>query len=136
MARNVVLVAFGIVVGTVFGAALQIHAAAEGGASDQVEKQEVAEVPEVAEPTPEPGYGVWDRLAQCESSGRWNRNSGNGYFGGLQEDLVFWRRHGGLAYASRPDLATRGAQIAVAQQGLSVQGWQAWPVCSRVIGVR
>jgi Transglycosylase-like domain len=27
---------------------------------------------------------VWDRLAQCESSGNWAINSGNGYFGGLQ----------------------------------------------------
>jgi hypothetical protein len=137
MARTFVVGAlFGAVVATVFGAALQIHAAAEGGAADQVEKAEPAEVPEVAKPTPEPAYGVWDRLAQCESSGRWQLNTGNSYFGGLQEDLVFWRRHGGLAYASRPDLATRGAQIAVAQQGLSVQGWQAWPACSRRLGLR
>ena len=27
---------------------------------------------------------VWDRVAQCESSGNWNINTGNGFFGGLQ----------------------------------------------------
>ena len=26
---------------------------------------------------------VWDSVAQCESSGNWNINSGNGYYGGL-----------------------------------------------------
>jgi hypothetical protein len=132
---------FGAVVVAVGGAALGIHAADEAGsgASDELypEKAEQPEVREVAAvPTPEPAYGIWDDLAHCESSGRWHLNSGNSYFGGLQEDLVFWRRHGGLAYASRPDLATRGAQIAVAQRGLAVQGWQAWPACSRRLGLR
>jgi len=127
---------FGAVVVAVGGAALGIHAADEGGTSDEVEKSEQPDEALVAVPTPEPAYGLWDRLAHCESSGRWHLNTGNSYFGGLQEDLVFWRRHGGLAYAPRPDLASRGAQIAVAQRGLAVQGWGAWPVCSRVIGVR
>jgi hypothetical protein len=84
----------------------------------------------------EPVYGVWDRLAQCESTGRWNANTGNGYYGGLQEDMTFWRNHGGLAYAARPDLASRATQIAVAQRGQAVQGWGAWPVCSRRVGLR
>lgn len=79
---------------------------------------------------------VWEMLAGCESTHRWWINSGNGYFGGLQMDLMFWRRHGGLQYAARPDLASREEQIAVAIVGQSIQGWRAWPVCSRVIGVR
>ena len=79
---------------------------------------------------------VWDRLAACESTSRWNVNTGNGYYGGLQQDMTFWRRHGGLAYAPRPDLAPRTAQIAVAQRGQTVQGWGAWPVCSRRLGLR
>lgn len=95
--------------------------------------------PPAAEETvapPKPIYTVWDRLAQCESSGRWWINTGNGYFGGLQQDMTFWRRHGGLAYASRPDLASREDQIAVAEVGLGVQGWGAWPWCSRFLGLR
>ena len=26
----------------------------------------------------------WDAIAQCESSGNWSTNTGNGYYGGLQ----------------------------------------------------
>jgi Transglycosylase-like domain len=79
---------------------------------------------------------IWDALAECESSGRWNVNTGNGYYGGLQEDLVFWRNYGGPAYASRPDLASPAAQIAVAAKGQRSEGWKAWPVCSRRLGLR
>ena len=92
---------------------------------------------EVEEVTPDaPSEAVWDNLAWCESTGRWHLASGNGYYGGLQMDMTFWRRHGGSQYAARPDLASREVQIAVARAGQAVQGWLAWPVCSRVIGVR
>lgn len=79
---------------------------------------------------------VWEALASCESDGNWRTNTRNGYYGGLQEDLVFWRRYGGLSYAARPDLATPEAQITVAQRGLASQGWRAWPLCSRRLGLR
>lgn len=80
---------------------------------------------------------VWARLADCESHGNWQAISDNGlYFGGLQEDLRFWRNYGGTAYAARPDLATPAAQIAVAIRGQAAQGWGSWPVCSRRIGLR
>lgn len=80
--------------------------------------------------------GIWDRLAQCESSGNWASRSNSRYKGGLQEDQVFWSNYGGLAYAPRPDLASRAQQIVVAERGLAAQGWSAWPVCSHVIGMR
>ena len=80
--------------------------------------------------------GVWARLAQCESNGRWSTNTGNGYYGGLQEDLTFWRNYGGLGYAPRPDLASPSAQMAVAERGRAHQGFGAWPVCSRRLGLR
>ncbi|GCD98211.1 transglycosylase family protein [Embleya hyalina] len=78
---------------------------------------------------------VWDRLAECESSGRWNLDSGNGYYGGLQILPSTWDEAGGQEYADRPDRATREEQIAVAERILSVQGWEAWPQCARQIGV-
>ncbi|MFI1967268.1 transglycosylase family protein [Streptomyces pathocidini] len=78
--------------------------------------------------------GVWDRIAQCESSGRWNVNSGNGYYGGLQFWHDTWVEHGGLAYAERADLATREEQIKVARTVQAKQGWKAWPVCSKRAG--
>jgi hypothetical protein len=84
---------------------------------------------------------VWDRLAQCEASGNWAANTGNGYRGGLQMDAAFWSNHGGLRYAPAPHLATRAQQTQVAINGRDglvgkAQGWGAWPVCSRKLGLR
>lgn len=85
---------------------------------------------------PNPPPGVWDRLAGCESGGNWASVSNPRYKGGLQMDATFWARYGGLAYAPAPQFATRAQQIAVAIRGQAVQGWGAWPVCSRVVGLR
>lgn len=78
----------------------------------------------------------WSCVAECESSGRWHVNTGNGFYGGLQFWQPTWEEFGGLAYASRADLATREQQIAVAQEVLAVQGWEAWPVCARRYGLQ
>lgn len=83
----------------------------------------------------EPPWGVWDRLSICESTSNWRANTGNGYFGGTQMDMTFWRRYGGPEFAPRPDLATRAQQIVIAERGLAVQGPGAWPICSRVAGL-
>lgn len=76
---------------------------------------------------------AWDRLAQCESGGRWNINTGNGYYGGLQFSPSTWRAFGG---SGLPHQASRGQQIAVAERTLAAQGWNAWPSCSRKMGLR
>ena len=73
----------------------------------------------------------WGCLAQCESSGRWDANTGNRFYGGLQFWQPTWKAFGGLAYAPRADLATRDEQIRVAEEVLRVQGWEAWPVCAK-----
>ncbi|MFF4171582.1 transglycosylase family protein [Streptomyces sp. NPDC001744] len=77
----------------------------------------------------------WGCVAECESGGRWNANTGNGYYGGLQFWQPTWAGYGGLAYARRADLATRAQQITVAEEVLRVQGWSAWPTCSRKYGL-
>jgi len=77
----------------------------------------------------------WGCLAECESSGRWDANTGNGFYGGLQFWQPTWEDFGGLAYAPRADLATREEQTAVAEKVLAAQGWEAWPVCSRRYGL-
>lgn len=82
------------------------------------------------------GPGVWDRLAQCESSGNWAINTGNGYFGGLQFLQATWEGFGGGAFAPRADLASREQQIIVAERVRARQGWGAWPECSRKLGLR
>ncbi|MFB7947064.1 transglycosylase family protein [Kitasatospora phosalacinea] len=78
---------------------------------------------------------VWDRLADCESGGDWQADTGNGYYGGLQIWPPTWREAGGLRYADRPDHAGRRQQITVAEEVLRRQGWQAWGGCAREIGV-
>jgi resuscitation-promoting factor RpfB len=78
----------------------------------------------------------WDALAQCESTGNWAINTGNGFFGGVQFDQNTWERQGGLRYAPRADLATREEQIAIAEVTRARQGWGAWPTCSGRIGAR
>ncbi|WP_424214495.1 transglycosylase family protein [Streptomyces sp. BI20] len=81
------------------------------------------------------GEWPWDCVADCESSGRWDTNTGNGFYGGLQFWQPTWEEHGGRAYARRADLATRGQQITVAEAVLGDQGWGAWPVCSERYGL-
>lgn len=77
-----------------------------------------------------PNDGVWDRIAQCESGGNWQINTGNGYYGGLQFSAGTWRAHGGTAYAPTADKASKSQQIAVATKVQAAQGWGAWPNCS------
>lgn len=77
----------------------------------------------------------WGCVAECESSGDWHINTGNGYYGGLQFWQPTWVEHGGLRYARRADLATRAQQIKVAEEVLRTQGWKAWPVCSKRYGL-
>ena len=75
---------------------------------------------------------TWNDIAQCESSGNWHINTGNGYYGGLQFSQSTWAAFGGLQYAPRADLATKAQQIAVAERTLAVQGWGAWTCAAKV----
>ncbi|AEF41941.1 resuscitation-promoting factor [Hoyosella subflava] len=79
---------------------------------------------------------TWDALAQCESTGNWAINTGNGYYGGLQFSQSTWAAYGGTQYAPRADLATREQQIAIAEKTRASQGWGAWPACSSKLGLR
>ena len=76
----------------------------------------------------------WDAIAQCESSGNWHINTGNGYYGGLQFSASTWKASGGGKYASTANKATRSEQIAVAERVLKSQGIGAWPVCGKKAG--
>jgi peptidoglycan hydrolase-like protein with peptidoglycan-binding domain len=78
---------------------------------------------------------VWDRVAECESSGNWSINTGNGFYGGLQFSYSTWQAFGGQRYAPTADRATKAQQITVAKKVLQVQGPGAWPHCSRVAGL-
>lgn len=69
---------------------------------------------------------MWDRIAQCESTGNWSINTGNGYYGGLQFDSRTWLGSGGGDFAPRADLATREEQITVANRVYAQRGLQPW----------
>jgi LysM repeat protein len=76
---------------------------------------------------------VWDSLAQCESSGNWSINTGNGFYGGLQFTLATWQ---GLGGTGLPNQASREEQIARAEMLLARSGWGNWPACSAKLGLR
>ncbi|XVX19542.1 ubiquitin-like domain-containing protein [Actinomycetota bacterium] len=69
---------------------------------------------------------MWDRIAQCESTGNWSINTGNGYYGGLQFDIRTWLGAGGGDFAPRADLASRAQQITVANRVYAQRGLQPW----------
>lgn len=77
--------------------------------------------------------GIWDKIARCESSGNWQINTGNGYYGGVQFKLSSWKAVGGKGY---PHQATKKEQIAKAKKLKNIQGWKAWPECSLKLGLR
>ncbi|SCK39974.1 transglycosylase family protein [Streptomyces sp. WMMB 322] len=78
---------------------------------------------------------TWDKVAQCEASGNWSMNSGNGYYGGLQFTPGTWSANGGTEYAPRADQATKQEQIRVAEKVLDSQGPGAWPSCGPKAGL-
>ncbi|MFF4233542.1 transglycosylase family protein [Streptomyces sp. NPDC001820] len=78
---------------------------------------------------------VWEKVAACESTGHWEINTGNGYYGGLQFSQSTWEAYGGRRFAARADLADKDQQIAVAEKVLEGQGPNAWPTCSGRAGL-
>jgi hypothetical protein len=82
--------------------------------------------------TEEP-YGVWDRLAGCESGGNWHINTGNGYYGGLQFSLGTWHGYGGTGL---PSQHSREEQIRIAIKLRDASGgYGAWPACAHSLGL-
>jgi hypothetical protein len=74
---------------------------------------------------------VWDKVAKCESGGRWKINTHNGYYGGLQFSGRTWSGFGGKKYASMANKAEKAEQIAIARRVLARQGRGAWGSCAR-----
>jgi nucleoid-associated protein YgaU len=76
----------------------------------------------------------WTAIANCESSGNWAADTGNGFYGGLQFTQSTWDAYGGDQYASSANLASEADQITVAESVLAGQGIGAWPVCGAYAG--
>jgi hypothetical protein len=72
-------------------------------------------------------YRAWlARTRACESGGRYNTNTGNGFFGAYQFTVRSWFAAGGRGM---PHLASRREQDYRAVRLLLIQGAGAWPVC-------
>ena len=67
-----------------------------------------------------------ERIAYCESRGRWWINTGNGYYGGLQFDLSTWRTVGGRGF---PHQNSELEQKYRAVKLIWLQGYSPWPHC-------
>jgi uncharacterized protein YabE (DUF348 family) len=68
-------------------------------------------------------YGVWDKIAACESGGNWQTNTGNGYYGGLQFSAATWKSVGGPGL---PHENSREIQIKYAKILQQRSGWGQW----------
>ncbi|MFJ9620056.1 FG-GAP-like repeat-containing protein [Streptomyces noursei] len=88
-----------------------------------------------AAPATAASVGTWDKVAQCESSGNWQINTGNGYYGGVQIYLPTWNAYGGREYATYPHQATKQQQILIAEKILAGQGAGAWGSCGAGAGL-
>ncbi|MFF1409591.1 transglycosylase family protein [Streptomyces sp. NPDC058289] len=82
-----------------------------------------------AAPASAASVATWDKVAQCESTGNWAINTGNGYYGGLQFSKSTWEAFGGTKYAAYAHQATKEEQIRIAEKVLATQGEGAWPHC-------
>lgn len=80
----------------------------------------------------DPAGTAWAKLRMCESSGRYNINTGNGYFGAYQFNLATWQSVGGQG---RPDLATPAEQDYRALYLYRMRGWQPWQ-CAGMLGLK
>jgi hypothetical protein len=79
---------------------------------------------------PEP----WKSLAMCESSLRPDVVSKTGKYHGLfQFDQRSWAYVGGTG---KPSRATVREQLVRAKALKKIQGWEAWPTCSRKLGLK
>jgi hypothetical protein len=76
---------------------------------------------------------VWAALRKCESGGRYDLNTGNGYYGAYQFALGTWQR---LGYGGYPHEAAPSVQDEAAKRLQAKLGWVPWSSCARRIGAR
>jgi hypothetical protein len=121
--------------------------------SQEAEEPEQDEAPTEEEAPAE--RNRWDRLADCESgewvnggesfiegSARWDyginfTHEGYEQFqGGLNFHPGTWDSYRDADMPDHAGNATREQEIVVAERVLADQGWQAWPRCSQMVGLR
>ncbi|MHB8294830.1 MAG: transglycosylase family protein [Acidimicrobiales bacterium] len=99
-------------------------AAATAAASSQVSSWGSVPAP--------PSAAAFAALRQCESSGNYATNTGNGYYGAYQFSISTWQ---GLGYSGLPSQAAPSVQDQAASRLQASSGWQSWPACSAMLGL-
>jgi hypothetical protein len=89
-------------------------------------------VPRPAAPATAVGRDPWPALRQCESSGNYTENTGNGYYGAYQFTAGTWAS---LGFAGLPSQAPPAVQDLAAQELQARRGWGQWPSCARRLGL-
>ena len=79
----------------------------------------------------DPSADDWYQLRMCESTNRYDINTGNGYYGAYQFDQATWNSVGGTG---RPDQATAAEQDYRALILYRNRGWSPW-VCAGLVGL-
>lgn len=67
-----------------------------------------------------------DRIAHCESTGRWSLDTGNGFYGGLQFKLSTWKSVGGRGYPNKNSKLEQKFRAVIL---IHLQGYNPWPNC-------
>lgn len=124
--------------------AAETPAAIEAAAAERADRQ-------AAEAAAAERQRLWYRLADCESgvrqggtpvagSARWDYGLDPSetapFEGGLQFAPSTWDQFRDPGMPNHAAHASPAQQIAVAERVLAAQGWRAWPVCSRMLGLR
>jgi Transglycosylase-like domain len=91
-----------------------------------------AQPPNALASTSDPMETAFAGLRKCESGGRYNLNTGNGYYGAYQFSPTTWSR---LGFAGLPHEASPATQDAAARKLQAKAGWGQWPACSRKLGL-
>jgi LysM repeat protein len=73
-----------------------------------------------------PSPSSWAALRNCESSGNYATDTGNGFYGAYQFDLSTWES---LGLSGLPSNASPAVQDQAAQELYAQRGSEPWPVC-------
>jgi hypothetical protein len=74
-----------------------------------------------------------EALRWCESTNDYTADTGNGYYGAYQFSLATWEW---IGYSGYPSEAPPEVQDQAARDLYEYSNWDAWPSCSRYLGLK
>ncbi len=79
----------------------------------------------------DPSADDWYQLRMCESTNRYDINTGNGYYGAYQFDLSTWQSVGGSGYPNEASAAEQDSRALILYRQ---RGWSPW-TCAALVGL-